>query len=226
MKPDNNSLWLHEEILLLALRDEEGTTATGSMYQYALGGALLAELLLANRVRVDESTRRKLVEVVSPEPVGESVIDACLLEVVKSKRRRSLDAWVSSFAVLKHLKHRIAGELAGRGILRIAEGRVLGVFSRRVYPTADPQPERELRNRITRAVLSDSTSLDPRTVALISLAHYSGLLGAVLSKSDLKARKARIAQVINGEVTGRAVKEVIEALQAATTAAALIDTMG
>ena len=44
----NHSLFLHEEILLLALRDEEGTIA-GAMYQYAIGGALLAELLLQTR---------------------------------------------------------------------------------------------------------------------------------------------------------------------------------
>ena len=62
-------LYLHEEIMLLALRDEEGTVEFGSMYGYALGGAILAELLLAGRISVEEG-KRKLVNLVSDEPIG------------------------------------------------------------------------------------------------------------------------------------------------------------
>ncbi len=40
------NLFLHEEIMLLALRDEEGTIASGTMYKYAIGAAVLSELLL------------------------------------------------------------------------------------------------------------------------------------------------------------------------------------
>jgi len=48
------NLFLHEEIMLLALRDEEGTIASGTMYQYAIGAAVLAELLLNKRIAVGE----------------------------------------------------------------------------------------------------------------------------------------------------------------------------
>jgi hypothetical protein len=44
-----SSLFLYEEVMLLALRDEEGTIASGTMYQYAIGAAILAELLLNKR---------------------------------------------------------------------------------------------------------------------------------------------------------------------------------
>ena len=50
----NDELHLYEEIMLLALRDEEGTVASGTMYNYAVGGALLAELLLEQRLRIEE----------------------------------------------------------------------------------------------------------------------------------------------------------------------------
>ena len=48
---DRDRLTLHEEILLLALRDEEGTIASGTNYSYALGGAILAELILPRAYR-------------------------------------------------------------------------------------------------------------------------------------------------------------------------------
>src|SRR5215471_17800660 len=60
MKTYPGSLFLYEEILLLALRDGEGTMPLGTMYEYAVGGALLAELSLSGRIRLD-SSRRKFV---------------------------------------------------------------------------------------------------------------------------------------------------------------------
>jgi len=67
------SLPLQEEILLLALRDREGTFAPCSHLPYALAGAMLAELLLAGRIRVDEADRKRRVQVMDPKPLGEPV---------------------------------------------------------------------------------------------------------------------------------------------------------
>ena len=44
------SLFLHEEIFLLALKDEEGTIAFGAHYNFAVGGAAMAELLLDGKI--------------------------------------------------------------------------------------------------------------------------------------------------------------------------------
>ena len=55
----DNELHLYEEIMLLALRDEDGTVASGAMYSYAVGGAILAELLLKQRLCIEEPRKRK-----------------------------------------------------------------------------------------------------------------------------------------------------------------------
>ena len=44
-----DGLWLHEEIMLLALRDEEGTIAAGPTYQYAIGAVVLANAWISTR---------------------------------------------------------------------------------------------------------------------------------------------------------------------------------
>ncbi len=64
------NLFLHEELMLLALRDEEGTIASGTMYKYAIGAAVLSELLLNKRIAVEESKKKKLVNLVSSQPFG------------------------------------------------------------------------------------------------------------------------------------------------------------
>ena len=95
-------LFLHEEAMLIALRDARGTVELGSMYQYALAGAMLAELLLNRRVSIADD-KKKLVDLVSSKPLGDEVLDECLRKVVTAKRRASAQTWVQRFCSLKNL---------------------------------------------------------------------------------------------------------------------------
>jgi len=220
-----NTLYLHEEIMLLALRDREGTIEFGSMYQFAIGGAILAELLLTKRIAIDESRKKKLVTPVPTKTPGDPVIDECYAKVKNAKRRATLETWVSRFANLRDLKHRVAKQLCRRGILRADEDKVLLIFTRKIYPEADPEPERAIIQRLRTAIFTDTTDLDARTVILLSLAKSADLLKFHFGKKELKVRKKRIEQIINGEVAGRATKDAIEAMQAAVMVAAIIPSI-
>lgn len=217
-----NTLFLPEEIMLLVLRDKEGTVASGSMYPYAIGGAVLAELLLRERVRVPESKGKKIVELVGAGPVGDPLLDECLEKIRNANRRASLETWVSRFAGVRRLKHRIAERLCERGILRADEGKVLLVFTRKIYPEVNPEPEKRLIERLRQAIFTDTRDVDPRTVVLVSLAHNAGLLRMIFDKKKLKGRRARIEHIINGDLTGKATKKAIEAMQAAVMVACVM----
>ena len=220
-----NTLFLHEEILLLALRDEEGTIASGTLYQYAIGAALLAELLLSKRIEVEQSGKRKLVNLVNPSPLGEPLIDQCLEKFIRAKRRAVIQTWVSRFAGIKNLKHSVARQLCRRGILKADEDKVLLLFARKIYPEVNPGPERELIRRLEHAIFTDTRDIDPRTVVLLSLASSTDLLKVVFDKKKLKGRKARIKQIVDGEITGKAVTEAIQAMQAAIMLACIMPAM-
>ncbi len=209
-------LYLQEEIMLLTLRDKEGTIASGTNYHYAIGGAVLAELLLRNRVTVDEEKKKKkFLRLVDSTPFGDPVIDECLQKVKTAKKRAQLQAWVSRFAGVKNAKHRVAEKLCRRGILRADEDKVLMIFSRKIYPEIDPEPEREIIDRLSDAIFTDTQDVDPRTVVLLSLAKSADILKVNFDKKKLKTRKKRIEQVVNGETTGKATKEAIAAMQTA-----------
>ena len=217
-----DELYLHEEIMLLALRDKKGTVASGVWINLAVGGAVLAELMLAKRIEAEEVKKRKFAKVVDPTPTGEPVIDECLAKVVASKRRDQLQTWVSKFGNLKNLKHRVAGELARRWILKADEDKILGIFTRKIYPEIDPRPERELIERLRAAIFGESREIEARTVVLLSLAHSTGILRLVFDKKQLKTRKVRIEQIVNGELTGKATGEAIQAVQAAVMVACIM----
>jgi hypothetical protein len=219
---NQSSLFLYEEVMLLALRDEEGTIASGTMYQYAISSAILAELLLNKRIAVEEVKKKKLVNIISSTPLGDSLIDECLEKIGNAKRRAQLQTWVSKFSGIKNLKHRAAQQLCDRGILRATEESVLLIFSRKIYPEINPGPEGKLIERLREAIFTDSRDIDARTVVLVSLANSTGLLNVVFDKKKLKGRKARIKEIIDGEVTGKAAEEAIQAMQTAVMVACIM----
>jgi len=217
---DRNQLHLYEEIMLLALRPEKGTLAT-EFARFGVAGAILAELLLEGRITTEES-RRKLIEVRRNESFGDPILDEALERIAQSGRRASLKSWLRRLANTKQLHHRVARQLCRRGVLRADEDTVLLFFRRRIYPELNPLPERRIIERMRTAIVSGSDRVDPRTVLLISLAKGADLLKRALGREVLKARKDRIKAIVQGEATGKATQDTIEAAQAAIVAAAVL----
>jgi len=210
---DQKPLFLHEELLLLALRDEEGTISA-SMYPYALAGAMLAELMLHERIQV-EDTKIKLVHLTSDSPLGDPLLDECLEKIAKAERADSLADWVERFTAVKHLKDRVAEGLCERGILRAEKGTFLFVFPKITYPEVDHGPEGKVLQRLQAAIFSESEDLDTRTAVLLSLASSTGMLPTIFDPKELKPRQEHIDRITQGEQVGQAAKEAIEAMQAA-----------
>ena len=229
MPSSRHDLHLHEQLLLLVLRDRKGTVDyRAGFYNLAMGGAILAELALAGVIRIEEG-RKAFVEAA---PGGDRPRDEIMAEAIErvraSKRRRRASAWVQTFGNLKRLRHRTALGLCRRGILRTRKSQILLVFTRKLYPTIDPGPERKLLALLREAVLGDS-EIDPSLGVLVSLAHATGSLRIHFERGELKARKERLKAIGAGEhfasggalpalAAQHAVKAAVAAAQAAVIA--------
>ena len=219
MATRNETLRPHEQLMLLALRDDKGTLESkASMHSFALGGALLAELSLHGRITIEES-KKALVDLVDRRPFGEPVLDDCLGRVANAKRRARASTWVQRFANVKRLRHRVAVGLCRRGILRDDEDTVLLFFRRKVYPTVNPEPERRLVAQVRDAVFGESASLDPGLALVVTLADATGLLAAHFDKRSLKRRKGRLKEIAEGNLAGAATAQAVRAAQQAAMAA-------
>ncbi|MBT8072851.1 MAG: GPP34 family phosphoprotein [Xanthomonadales bacterium] len=220
MKTKDKRLFLYEEAMLLALRDEKGTVMT-SFPDQVVAGAVLAELLLDGRISVEDN-KKQLVDVLHDGQLGDPLMDECLEKIASSKRRASVRTWVSRLAGIKHLRHRVAKQLCERGILRADEDKILLVFKRKIYPEINSRPERRIINRLREAIFTDRRQLDPRTVVLISLADGAGLLAQNFGRKEIKTRKKRIEQIASGDLLGRTTRDVIAACQTALIVAAVM----
>jgi len=211
------NLHLHEEILLLALKDREGTVASGTWYVQALAGALMAELLLEGHISLSGKT-----VIAHATRTGDELLDESLALIASAKRRRTPASWLSKLSSLRDLKHRAAESLCQRGILAADRKKVLLFFERRIYPELDHAPEQAVVERLRQALFGKEAPVDPRTSVLISLAHHTGILSAVFDKKELKRGKGRIKRVIEGDAIGAAAKEVVQAIQAAIIVSAVV----
>lgn len=215
-------LGLHEEILLLALKDREGTVLGCSTWPYALAGAVAAELLLRGRARTAPRGSSVQVEVVDAAPSGDPALDDALAALAERKGPPKLADWVGTLAAGAELRHRVAEGLCRRGILRADRASVLMIFSRRVYPEVDHGPEHELVTRIRRALSSGEP--DPRTAALVGLAHAGDLLPAVLGRDAAREHRGRIEAIAASSPVAEVAVAAREAAEAAATAALLAAT--
>lgn len=213
-------LHLYQEMTLLALKDEKGTVSIANLAQI-LAGALVAELILDGRISVSED-RKKLVDIVNAQASGDPLLDECLEKLKTAKRRANLRTWVGRFASIKRLHHRAAQSLCELGVLKLEKEKILFVFERTVYPEVDPIPEKSIVSRLEAAVFSDAEELPPRDVVLVSLADAASLLDRLFGRKRLKPQRKRVKRIVEGDLAGKATKEVIAAIQTAVIVAAVI----
>jgi Golgi phosphoprotein 3 len=210
-------LKLYEQVLLLSLHDEKGT-AHAAYYGLAIGGAILAELALLDRIRLEPGKRESLVTIMDGPSTGDRLLDKFVKRIAASKRRLSPQMWIDNFSVIPDLVERIAQPLADRGILHRDKGRVLWIFRRTIYPTANPGPESRLVEEIRNGIQRDGP-VEPRLAILIGIAHSAGVLEYVFARALLKERKQRLDEIVKMHAMGEATKKAVEASMAVIMAA-------
>lgn len=221
-----------EELLLLLTDDHSGRLSVpAAEADLALAGANLVELALMGRVDIsrdgDEGRRGRIV-VRDQSPTGDDVLDSAL-EVVTAHRGRRPQAVIGPLS--RHLRQVLYQRLAGSGVVRAEERRVLGLFPSRTWPAQDTGHEAQVRQVIV-DVLAGRAAPDPRSAALVALAHAlrcenrvvdAGACG--LSRRQLRERAGEIARSDWASAAVRsAIDEMIAAVIAATTAASAAST--
>ena len=143
-----------EEFLLLSLDNESGKPMIGNdRLGPALGGALVAELALMERIGVTPHdagwSKRGRITITNLTPTDDPELDEALRKLAESEGKKVKDV-LSDFASKKvrlsyKLRERLLERLAKAGVLKQQEGTVLGFIPRTTWPAGDHAAEDEVR---------------------------------------------------------------------------------
>ena len=207
-----------EEFLLLSLDNESGKPMLGKdRLGPALGGALVAELALMERIGVTPRdagwSKRGRITITNLTPTDDAELDEALRRLADSEGKK-VKAVLSDLASRKvrlsfQLRERLLERLAKAGVLTRREGTVLGFIPRTTWPAGDHAPVDEIRQRLQSALVSGLTPTE-RTVVLIALLQVTGLLPKVVTTEDKRALRARAKQLSAGDWAAQAVKAAID----------------
>ncbi len=166
-------------------------------------GALFFDLALARKIDTDR------IHVIDTEPTGDALLDRTLAEVAQRTRLHTVRDWIEEIFLRRHdLEGEALRSLIARGILRHERSKRLWTVDVERFPLVSSRPQQHVKARLAQAILSDEIP-ETRDIMLVSLARQCGLLGFVLSESELELRAERIRRLSELETISRKVNEAI-----------------
>lgn len=211
---------LSEELFLMSLEDKKDGVKLLDSYKlpYALAGAILLELVLAGKIRLEG----KKVFPSDATPGANPLANELLEKIAASKKVRKIENWVSSFGEKdKKLRKGILTSLVSRGVLSEQEKRFLWIIPYTGYANQDASARFTLKQQL-RAVVLGGTPLDEQSLALLSLVRAAGLEDHLFTRDEIKQARRRIEELTKSEAVGQAVVEAIQAVESASAAVIVI----
>ncbi len=208
---------LPEDLLLVALDKEKGTVGSSSetkaVITYALTAAIIMELMLAGRVRVEEPVKKFLtlkiphgkIVVLDPAPTGDEILDDALARIRDHGKVKGPFYWIDKLGPVTASKDsalidwsgkgsRFLARLAAAGILYKQEHRTLGLVSTPRFRLMDADARNEAEERVKKVLLEESTP-SRRDVMLVALVRVSGVMGELFPERE-RLRQAREREAI------------------------------
>lgn len=197
-----------EEILLLLLRDEDGSFLPIDKYvlERALVGSVLIELAFADRIDTDPT---QLI-VIDCTPTGKPLLDRTLERIAGSKKIRDTKVWIEMLSSEEGaaIRENVLTSLVERGILEQQKKKFMWVFRSSRYPVIDRMAKRDIKKRIMGILFSNEIP-GPRDIALICLADVCDILRVIFKESEITQITPRIKQLRKMDLIGR---EMVEQL--------------
>ena len=206
-------LTLSEKLTLIALDDEGGYFVDMGMSMYlGLAGAALMELAAMKKVDVQDSH----VQLRDKTPVNNPILDEVIALLANSKKPRKLNHWIETLSQKSEKwKPYLLKSLIQKRILVEKRKRFLGIISYKRYPMVNPSYENEIKARLQRVVLQNTTPKEDELM-LIGLIHSCQLEGELFKDRHQRKEARKKMEELSAH---NQYSKVIDETQAAITAA-------
>ena len=214
-------LTLPEQLFLLSLDEEMGSFRCGHLARYGLPAAVLSELLLRERLVIENDR----VKVRNMAPVGDEVLDLALDVITVTPLSHRLTWWLRNlYQGRPSPKRLLIADLMMKGDLGIVGKRFVWIQPRTPKPPTLHSEERAFVRRLRRSLLTDE-AMDERLCLLLAILAACRELGLVVSRGERKKRKDRIESVCESDpvafALGSAIADIMSADDALSSAPVL-----
>lgn len=193
-----------EDFMLLALKHDDGKPLIGHLQlECGLAAAVLVELARSGRIDVQGD----VVVVRDSTPLGLEQEDAALARIA-AEDAHDPQWWVGSLR--RGLAEGVMRRLVAGGDVKEERVRRFGVFPEVRHPSTDGAADRSARERLTAVI--EGGPVDPDSLALLSIAHATGLDRVLFPEADPAVIERTIDEA---DAIGDAVTKVIRNVLAA-----------
>jgi len=208
-----------EELFLLSIYEKKHSLSFSSNYEgdYALAGALLAELLLLEKISINEEGR---VEADPAVEVNDPLLAIVWKRIRKEKRSRKLNYWIRVLGQdQKKVKDRIVENLIQKNVISTKKKKFLWIPYKE-YTQQDTTAKFFSKEMLRLVVFAKEKSGD-HVIILLSLVRACNLLDHLFTVDELSAAKARVNELVKNEILGNSVMSTIQEISDAAAIAVL-----
>lgn len=210
-------LSLKEKYLLLCMKPHKGGMINaGTGFQYGLCGAIIMDLLLAEKLVL----KGKKVLLPRYRPDSDRILQDVLTRVKKARRHKKVKTWVQSLSYhVPRYRRSITDMLVKAGYLKRERKRFLGIPYTRHYLMKQLEVQ-QIRDRLIDCIEQDQYD-NEHELALIALLYAGKALSSLFP--DLKKQrevKLKLKRVMKEQPVAETVQTVIRETGAAIAAAA------
>ena len=201
---------LAEDLLLLAWNDKSGRPYGSLAIQLnpAVGGALLLDLALRDRLRLEVDVPRA-----STQRTGDQLLDEIARQLRDGPRRRKLKRWVGKIGTTAR-RDQVRDRLVAQGLLVEQRRKTLGMFTVTRHRLTDPAEVDRLSGEVRRVLAGDRPP-DDRTTALVALVGATAILDRLVPRGERGAARDRAKELAESSPVAAAARAVIRDTQAA-----------
>jgi len=208
-----------EELFLLSVHEKKHSLSFSSNYEvdYALAGALLAELLLLEKIKINEEGR---VEI-SPEAEADDPLLAIIWKKIKKEKRpRKINYWIRLFGQdQKKVKDQIIENLIQKNVIAVKNKKFLWIPYKE-YTQQDTTAKFFSKEMLRLVVFAKEKSGD-HSIILLSLVRACDLLDHLFTIDEIAAAKTRVNELVKNEILGNSVMATIQKISDAAAIAVL-----
>lgn len=193
------------DLMMLTIDPTRAPQLNHGRAQLAMGGALLTDLVVAERCEVEEKRREARVRLVSNQTLGSPAHDLAMARMKIGKAVRG-SALVRQLG--QGMPAMVLDQLAVHGAVAVHTQRTLRVFTTRRVEVLDTARRDWLAGAVRRVLLGHAPP-DEVTGPLVGLLAASGRVGELVDPVDHAAALARARAIVNGDWAASATRRAV-----------------